>query len=291
MKEVVDVVTRDGISLSATWFISESPHEKVVLINSATGVKQHYYADFACWLATQGFHVYTFDYRGIGNSRGESIRDSLFDMNDWSKDVDALISHITRIHPLSQLVILGHSVGGQLIGMSNLSRQADAFVMIGSQTPYCKNYHGLWMQMKLLFFWYITIPVTTRLFGYFPAASLGLFENLPAEVARQWARWAKSNNYIFNEWPEEQIKFSALNQPALLISLSDDSLAPHAAVLDLKKYYRNLKIDHWHIHPDDVLQKRIGHFGFFKKRMETVLWREMLSWINKSLNTRKKKAA
>jgi hypothetical protein len=36
MKEVLDVVARDGIHLSATWFMAESPHEKVVLINSAT---------------------------------------------------------------------------------------------------------------------------------------------------------------------------------------------------------------------------------------------------------------
>jgi len=181
MKEVVEVLTRDGLSLSATWFIPDNPHEKVVLINSATGVKQQYYADFACWLATQGFNVYTYDYRGIGESRPERLDDLLCDMNDWSKDVDAMISYITRTHPLSRLVILGHSVGGQLLGMSRLSRQADALVMIGSQTPYWKNYKGFWMQAKLWFFWNVTIPVTTKLVGYFPASALGLFEDLPAE--------------------------------------------------------------------------------------------------------------
>jgi len=291
MKEVVEVVTRDGVPLMATWFITESPHEKVVLINSATGVKQHYYADFASWLTTQGFNVYTFDYRGIGGSRGENISDNLFDMNDWSTDVDAMISHITRIHPLSQVVILGHSVGGQLIGMSRLTRQADALVMIGSQTPYWKNYAGAWMKTKLWFFWNVTVPLGTRLFGYFPASKLGLFEDLPAEVARQWARWAKSENYIFDELPEERVNFVALNQPTLMLSFADDHLAPHAAVLDLKRFYRNLKIDHWHVHPDDVMQRSVGHFGFFKKRMETVLWRETVSWIHKVLLPGNKRAA
>ena len=60
MREAVDVITRDGMVLSATWFITDIPQEKVVLINAATGVKQNYYRDFAEWLTTLGFHVYTF---------------------------------------------------------------------------------------------------------------------------------------------------------------------------------------------------------------------------------------
>jgi predicted alpha/beta hydrolase len=44
------------------------------------------------------FNVYTFDYRGIGQSRPEKIRNLLTDMKDWSKDMDALIGHIARIH-------------------------------------------------------------------------------------------------------------------------------------------------------------------------------------------------
>src|SRR5690349_1469081 len=139
MKEVVHVLTRDGFELSATWYIADNPEEKVVLINPATGVKQSYYSDLAAYLARQGLNVYTFDYRGIGKSRPSKLKNLLCDMKDWAKDVDAMIGHITRFHSSSQLVILGHSVGGQLIGMSNLSRHADALIMIGSQTPYWKN--------------------------------------------------------------------------------------------------------------------------------------------------------
>lgn len=291
MKEVVDVVARDGLSLSATWFMTDTPQEKVILINAATGVTQNYYAEFAAWLTTLGFNVYTFDYRGIGNSRPKNLRHLLSDMKDWSNDVDALISHIARVHPRSQLVILGHGIGGQLIGMSQLSRHADAFVMIGSQTPYWKNYEGFWMRLKLLFFWYVTIPFTTKLVGYFPAAKLGLFEDLPADVARQWSRWAKTQNYIFDELPGARSIFEMLSQRALMISFSDDELAPHRAVLDLKGFYKNLKFDHWHFQPEDVLQKKVGHFGFFKKRMEPALWRETVSWIYKTLSAQKKKAA
>ena len=40
-----------------------------VLIVSAMGVPQRFYADFAEWLASQGHAVMSFDYRGVGESR------------------------------------------------------------------------------------------------------------------------------------------------------------------------------------------------------------------------------
>src|SRR5688572_28227528 len=122
MKEFVDVVARDGTSLAATWFISDTPQDIVILIAPATGVTQEYYGEFGEWLTSFGFNVYTLDYRGIGRSRPAHIRNVMADMKDWSKDLDALISHVSRIHPRSQIVVLGHSVGGQLIGMSHLTR-------------------------------------------------------------------------------------------------------------------------------------------------------------------------
>jgi predicted alpha/beta hydrolase len=291
MKEVLNVVARDGVHLSATWYAAKNPHGKVVLMNPATGVRQQYYSDFAKWLASEGFQVYTFDYRGIGNSCPEDIRDVLYDMHDWSVDVDAMISYITKAHPLSQLIIVGHSIGGQLIGMSNLAKQAEAFIMIGSQTPYWKNYTGWRMKVKLLWFWYIAIPVLTKLFGYFPASRLRMFEDLPAEVARQWSRWARNSNYIFDELPAEQKSFEALQQRTLMISFSDDTLAPLNSVHNLKYFYKNLKTEHWHLTPEDVLKRKVGHFGFFRKDMEAILWREAVRWISRDNETEKRRAA
>ncbi|HEX6889172.1 MAG TPA: alpha/beta fold hydrolase [Chryseolinea sp.] len=291
MKEFVDVVARDGTSLAATWFIADAPQDIVIIIAPATGVTQKYYAEFGEWLATLGFNVYTFDYRGIGRSRPAQLRDVLADMKDWSKDLDGLISHVARVHPRSQVVILGHSVGGQLIGMSQLSRHVDAVVMIGAQTPYWKHYEGFWLRLRLFCFWRIMIPATVKLFGYFPASLFGLFEDLPANVATQWARWAGSPNYIFDELPDYKRNFEVLNQRALMISFSDDELAPGRAVAHLQGYYKNLKFENWHFKPEEILQKRIGHFGFFRKRMQAILWNEVVSWINKTLSAPTKKAA
>jgi predicted alpha/beta hydrolase len=69
-----------------------------------------------------------------------------------------------------------------------------------------------------------------------------MFEDLPANVAMQWARWAKSPNYIFDELPEYKGNFEMLTQSALMISFSDGTLAPGRAVAHLQGYYTKVKV-------------------------------------------------
>jgi predicted alpha/beta hydrolase len=202
-----------------------------------------------------------------------------------------MISYITSAHQHQKLIIIGHSVGGQLIGISRLAKKAESFIMIGSQTPYWKNFSGGWNRIKLLTFWKVMIPVFTPLFGYFPASLLGLFEDLPRNVAKQWARWAKSNKYVFKEMPFLKEQFASLEQRTLMISFTDDELAPLPAVEDLKKHFSSLKINHWHVSPSDSLQKSIGHFGFFKSLMEPLLWNEVNLWMKGSTALKNNKAA
>lgn len=71
----------DGVSIVATFYepvpIPENP--LVAVIGSATGVSQHFYGSFATYLASkQGTGdacvVVTFDFRGTGDSRPQSLK-------------------------------------------------------------------------------------------------------------------------------------------------------------------------------------------------------------------------
>jgi predicted alpha/beta hydrolase len=292
MKEFLRIVTTDGFVLSATRFTPENPTGKIVLMNSATGVRQKFYASFAAYLAKEGYTVYTYDYRGIGHSRPKSLRGFRSSMRDWGTwDYHTMLQNIFQTHIDARVIVMGHSVGGQLVALSPLSSKVEAFVMIGSQTPYIKNYQGSFQKIKLYFFWYFLIPFFTKVIGYFPASKLGLFEDLPAGVAKQWARWAKSENYLFDEFPEDRQRFTALQLPSLMISFSDDKLAPAQAVNDLMKKYDQMKWSHWQLKPDDVMQRSIGHFGFFKKDVQQSLWTETTSWMSNVFNPNSKRAA
>jgi predicted alpha/beta hydrolase len=152
----------------------------------------------------------------------------------------------------------------------------DAFLLVASQTPYWPNFG---FPLKIMFLWYFLIPVLTPIFGYFPARRLGLFEDLPRNVALQWMRCAKRSNYIFDELPHLREQYELLQQPFKVISLSDDPYAPRKAAEDLLQFYTNVKLDHHHIRPNDIGEKHIGHFGFFKKRLESTLWKEATHWL------------
>lgn len=239
------------------------------------------------FLSEKGFFVYTYDYRGIGQSRPKPLRASKATMKDWGAlDYHTMLQNVFSSHRQFKVIVIGHSVGGQLVGLSSLTQKVDSIVMIGSQTPYVKNYAGLVQKIKLTWFWNVLIPVFTPLFGYFPAKKLGLFEDLPSGVAYQWARWAKSSEYMFKEFPEEKEKFASIQQHALMISFTDDTIAPPLAVKELMRFYPRIKWSHWEMKPEDILLKEIGHFGFFKKRMEATLWKELFEWIQKPLQSK-----
>ncbi|HEY0655169.1 MAG TPA: alpha/beta fold hydrolase [Chryseosolibacter sp.] len=292
MKEFLRIVTTDGFVLSATRFSPENPTNKVILINSATGVKQKFYASFATFLAKEGYTVYTYDYRGIGHSRPKTLRGFKASMRDWGTwDYHTMLQNIFQTHLNARVVVLGHSVGGQLVALSPLTSKVEGVVMVGAQTPYIRNFTGLGQTLKLFSFWYFLIPFFTKITGYFPASKLALFEDLPKGVALQWARWAKSENYMFEEFPEDQEKFERLAVPALMVNFTDDKLAPVGAVSDLMSRYPQLKWSQWQLKPDDIMQKSIGHFGFFKRDVQQSLWAETATWIGKVLQQRSRRAA
>jgi predicted alpha/beta hydrolase len=289
MKETIKISASDGFAITATSFIPKRPNGKVVLINSATGVKQTFYFEFATWLAEQGFRVYTYDYRGIGESKPLNLKGFHATMEDWgTKDYHSVLRYLFMAFPDSQFIVAGHSVGGQIIGLSPLTENVDLIITVAAQTPFWKNFQP---RSKIFFFWNFMIPVLTKLFGYFPASKFGLFENLPSGVALQWARWAKSENYLFDELPQMRERYAAPSQQAMMISFTDDALAPKTSVEQLMRYFNHLKWTHKHIKPEDLLQNKIGHFGFFRKNQMMPLWSEVLRWTNQQLLLKESKAA
>src|SRR6218665_152826 len=119
MMTEIKIRTRDLYMLSARHFIPPEANGIVIIINPATGVKQSFYAHFAAYLAHQGFHVYTYDYRGIGASRFGSLKKFNASFLTWGEmDYGAVVSYIKQRHPQFSISVIGHSLGGQLFGLS-----------------------------------------------------------------------------------------------------------------------------------------------------------------------------
>lgn len=223
----------------------------------------------------------TFDYRGVHESQSNVISGSDIQMVDWGKfDINATLEWTIKKWQPNELIFLGHSCGGQLLGLAKQSAKISKALFVASQSGYWK----LWpkpQQWGLLAIWQ-TIPLLTPFFDDFPARSLGLSSvNIPSGVAQQWAKWGKSPNYLWDFIPTNDLKrYRNLSFPLLSLGFLDDQyFGPPKSVKTLLSYYTSVQSELRIISASDYNIKSIGHFGFLKENLRGTLWNEMANWM------------
>lgn len=203
-----------------------------VVIAGATGVKASYYHRYASFLAENGFTAITFDYRGIGQSRGSTIKNLQASWYDWAlKDLDAVLAWASRHCGGRELNVVGHSFGGFAAGLARNGRQVNRLLTVGAQHAHWRDYRP---GHRLAFWWrwHAVMPLLTWRHGYFPGSRLGWLEDLPKGVATDWARSPKDfNSRLAGTMGEEMRRHQASFTPATLaVAATDDPFATEAAV-------------------------------------------------------------
>jgi predicted alpha/beta hydrolase len=261
----------DGYALGATVY---GGGKRAVLIMPATGVPQSYYAKYAAYLAERGFTVLTFDYRGIGRSRNGDVRASKARMRDWAL-LDARAAwRFLGTHPI---LVVGHSFGGQALGLLPEPGRIAAALLVGSQSGYWRN----WPLRGRLWMWpatHIALPAVAKLLGYFPGSRLGFGEDLPPGVALEWASWCRQPQYLVGALGVHA-GYARVRAPLRAYAISDDPFAPLPAVEALAVLYPNARWQTRRLAPRELGVKDIGHFGFFRERFRDSLWRETADWL------------
>lgn len=279
----IDLIAEDGTVLGATLFRPTRKPRGTLIIHGATATPQSYYRRFAQFAAAAGgARVLTYDYRGVGRSRPSSLRGYEATMSDWAM-LDAAAAHDYARERFGDepIVLVGHSFGGQLIGLLDATREAAAVVMVGAQL----GYYGHWprhRQMQLRLTWRVLVPGLTRLLGYLPARA-GLGEDLPRGVAEQWARWCSHPDYFISEHADARERLARFDRPVLFYSFEDDAFAPEHAVTSLLERLPAARIDHARIDPVAYGGEPIGHFGFFRSRFAPTLWQETADYVRAAI--------
>ena len=235
-----------------------------VVIGGAMGVRQSFYEPFAQWLSQQGLRVWTFDYRGSGDSRG----------NLPLREVDAEL-------PDEPLYLLGHSLGAQLPGFLQRPEQVDGLVSIAAGSGYWRE-NAPKLKRTILYFWFVLVPLVTRLFGYFPGRKLKKVGDLPRGVILQWRRWCLNPRYSVGAEGELAARsYSRVRFPVLALSMTDDELMTLAGTNSLVSFYTGAPSAVERIAPADVQARRIGHFGFFREQFSQSLWPSTVDKLNR----------
>ncbi len=275
-RQDIPLTTDGGHRISLRVFPAE-PSRSVVIIAGAMGVSQNCYEKFARFLCSHGYTVLTFDYFGTGASLQTHLRDCPTSVTDWgSEDCHAVIEFARRQYPGQYLQWIGHSVGGQLLGMIPNVNLLDNAITVAVGSGYWRENSPPTKRIAWIL-WYFLAPASLRLVGYYPGNRLKLVGDLPPNVMRQWRRWCLHRDYavgVEGEVLREQ--FANVTVPITAVSFTDDEMMSKRNTESIHSFYCNAPLTMQRIDPTDVGESQIGHLGWFRERYQESLWRGVL---------------
>ena len=292
----VSFAAADGFCLHGTLHGRPENADTVMLMNSGTAIPKEFYRHFCDHAAAHGFLVLSYDYRWVGKSAPGPIHQSTSVYRDWGQlDVPAAIDFLHGQAPQLPLVVVGHSTGGQQLGLSNRVSQVSAALFICVSTGYWggmpwKHRYGTWM------LWNILLPIFARTFGYFPMRRFGAGESIPIGVAQEWGDWCMEPDYLaayFDGTGRHQPRdgrrfgvqyFEEARFPIRSVNVEDDPIATEQNVPPLLALFSNACIDvHWQS-PMELGAAHVGHLGFFRKEFKRH-WMPHLEWLREQART------
>jgi predicted alpha/beta hydrolase len=272
------ITATDGYPLGASFFRvpDDRPARGAVLIAPAMGVPQRFYEALAQWLVASGFHVLTFDFRGIGRSRIRPLHEIDATIELWAeRDATAALSALAARTGEVPLTWLGHSLGGQIVPFLSNERRAEArlrkVITVATGSGYWRE-NSPELRRKVWLFWFAAVPLTTPLLGYFPGKRLGMVGDLPRGVITQWRAWCLDREYAVGvEGDRVRALFAAMDTPLTSLSFTDDEMMSAANIASIHSFYTGCARTMVRLAPAEVGAERIGHFGFFR-REQRPLW-------------------
>jgi len=280
VESVVRFAASDGYELGATLYYEQelAAPSTVILFSCGGGVPAARYARFARQLAKLPVAVLVYDYRGIGASRPARLRGFKALAEDWSEfDCGGAIAYLRLRFPESQLVAMSHSIGALLTcGAPNVA-EISRFVFFCAHTGYYGDYLPIY-RLPMALLWHGVMPLMTRAFGYFPARTLGLGQDIPAGVAMQWATRTSPNLRPKTTAPTADranamlTRYRQVRGEVLAVGFTDDAFATPTGSGRLLEAFPELHAKLVMIAPSQVGMSKIGHFGLFRRGAEMALW-------------------
>lgn len=276
--ENISITCADGYSLSARFYpavtqsgtATKTPNP--ILICPATGIVKGFYHAFAVWLAEQGHAVMSFDFRGIGESLYGKLKDSQASIQDWGQlDIPAAIEALLSRTQSDQVILIGHSAGGQLLGIAPNYAKVKQVIAIACSTGHVKGLKGRTKIMAPVMF-NLIFPISSAFKGYGATKMLGMGENLPKNVAKQWALFCSKPGYVKNAIGKTIFDdfHDQIEIPITAFWVTDDEIATEANVKDLLRLYPNATTQIIKVEPKEYEHSAIGHMLMFKKSHQNI---------------------
>ena len=277
LQELV-LTAADGYQIGATRYQAKGELRGQLVMAGATGVPQGFYRRFAQFAAGQGYSVMTLDYRGIGRSKPASLKGFRMDYLDWGRlDLAAAVDAMSA--PGLPLFVVGHSYGGHAFGLLPNHYKVAALYTFATGA----GWHG-WMppaeRVRVMLLWRVLGPLIVKAKGYLAWKWMGMGEDLPIDVYRQWKHWCTYPRYFFQDPAMGHLTagFDSVRSPIMACNALDDLSARPNSRDAFMAGYRNVQWQTTDIDPRQAGLGPIGHMGYFKQQCQP-LWQGALQWL------------
>lgn len=278
----IQLLTRDGVALDATRFHPSTDARAVLVIAPAIAVAQRFYRHVAQAARSDGFDTITLDYRHIGRNAPPSLRGVRGSLLAWGEqDLAAAVDFAANTADALGLptFLLAHSFGGQALGMLPNHDRLRACFTFGTGAGWTG-----WMppleRWRVRFLWHVLGPALTAKHGYLAWNALGMGEDLPLEVYRQWKSWCRHPHYCFDDPTLGAMlrqRFAQVRIPIAAASSTDDRWSPPRSRDAFMRAYTGTTVTRIDLEPTAAIGA-IGHMGYFRPAAAP-LWRDAFDWL------------
>ncbi|WP_296404914.1 alpha/beta fold hydrolase [Psychrobacter sp.] len=282
------IITERNQPLTASLYlpvdINGEDVKNAIMIAPATGIKRGFYHQFSNYLASQGFGVITYDNEGIGDSLTCTLAKSTASLISWGRhDATSVLDALQEEFPNAKYHLIGHSAGGQLIGLMPNYQVLSSVVNIACSSGRIKNM-TMPFKARAMFFMNGAITVGNLILGYTPSDKFGMGEPLPRGVAKQWRDWCNGKGYIKTAFGKTVFThyYDQLKTPALWLNFTDDDIANSKNVDDMLAVFTSMPVKKEMLAPQQFGLNHIGHMKFFSSKtydQAPQLWQMATQWI------------
>ena len=280
MKKIT-IKAADGYLLSALYSTPPEETSNTVVLSSAIGVRKEFYIEFSQYLVQNGYNVLLFDYRGIGESAPQDLKKTKSFMHEWgTMDMNAALNYVVQKKGKTDIIWLGHSIGGQLVALLEKKAHIKKVIAINAALGYW-GYFSFPRNIMVWSLWYLVQPVLIKWYGYGKMKKIGWGENLPANILKEWKQWCVNRNYFlpYLESTNQKVFFDDFSIPLTAVYTSDDYIANDITVPLMLKFFPNAPSQIKKLTVRDYTKDRVGHNGIFRKKFEKTLWPALVEII------------
>lgn len=281
----IKIAAADGYQLGAIYGRPVGESIGSIILSSATGIRKEFYISFAYYLIQNGYSVLLFDYRGIGESAPDDLKTSHSYMHEWGAlDMNAALDYMVNEKGLTDIIWVGHSVGGQLIGFIRNHHHIRKVIAISAAFGYWK-YLPSPVKWKIWSLWFFAGPLMVWAFGYGAMKKIGWGENLSRNMMKEWREWCLSKTY-FSGMLQRQInmdKFYGFNVPITSVYMSDDYLANDKTAPLMLTFFPNTRTKLIKLDVEQYTAQKVGHVGIFRKKFMNSLWIKLIEIMEEEI--------